>query len=139
MATYDPSDVTTVFAGVEVFGFADGTFISVDKAEDTYSIVVGATGTVTRVRNRNNSGTIKITLQASSGCNDLLSDLHSEDLLNNSLVGPLLIKDVTGTTVVASAESWIVRSSPIEFGKDASNREWVIQCSSLIIHSGGLV
>lgn len=137
--TYDPSDVKASLAAIQIGGFGDGTFIAVDKAEDTYSVSVGATGTVTRVRNRNDSGTVTITIQASSTSNDLLSGLHTLDLLTNAGKGPLLVKDIEGTTLVFAEEAWIKKVSPIEFSKDMPVRVWVIECPKLIIHSGGLV
>ena len=136
--TYDPTKITLVFAGFEIYGYADGTFISVDKAEDAYSFKVGATGHGTRVRSRNSSGSVTVTLEASSGCNDLLSAVHTADLLSNAAVLPLIMKEGNGTTVVGAPESWIVKISPVEYAKDSSTREWVIYCSDMKVFSGGL-
>lgn len=137
--TYDPSDVLGTLAGIIFSGYADGTFLSVDKAEDTFSTSIGATGFPTRVRNRNESGTVTITLQASSRINDQLSLLHNLDLLSNAGKGPLLIKDAEGTTLVAAEDAWIKKIPTVEYAKDMPVRVWVIDCPKLVMFVGGLL
>lgn len=137
--TYDPADVLGTLGPVIFSGYADGTFLSVEKAEDTFSVSIGASGHQTRVRNRNESGTVTLTLQASSRVNDALSTLHNLDLISNSGKAPLLIKDAEGTTLVAAEDAWVKKIPAVEFSKDMPTRTWVIECPKLVVFAGGLL
>lgn len=137
-STYDPDKVKLIFAGFEVYGYGDGTTISVDKDEDTYTKKTGATGHTTRVRSRNAGGKVTVTLEQSSSCNDLFSAFHTADLVGNYSISPLLIKEINGTTSVAAPEAWIMKVTPVEYGKDAGTRTWVIDCADMVVFAGGL-
>ena len=50
--TYDPSSVVASFAGVPLGGFADGTFIGVERNNDSFTLMVGAGGEAARARSR---------------------------------------------------------------------------------------
>ena len=135
MATYDPSEVTFIYAGETITGFADGTFISVDKAEDDFSQSVGATGSYVTVRNRNESGTITFILQPTSSSNAILSGLRTLRLLSNTLTQPLLIKD-GGTNKVITEDAVIKKLPTLDFAKDSSDRTWVIESGNLDVFVG---
>ena len=54
-------------------GFADGTFLTVDRDDDQWAKVTGADGTSTRIKSNNRSGNMTLTLKQSSPSNDVLS------------------------------------------------------------------
>ncbi len=138
MLNYDPNQITMVFAGILVTGYAEGTFITAERNEDGYELSVGAGGDVTRVRNNNRSGRVTLTLQAESPSNDLLS---AQAILDEALLaaglGVLLVKDLNGTTVLEAEAAWIMKFANMENADTGGNREWIIECAELEMFVGG--
>ncbi len=135
---YDPARVIFYFRGVLINGgYMDGTFISAERAEDGFSMHVGAAGDVTRVRNRNLSGTVTLTLQAAAAANDLLSAIAVEDELFGTGFGPLQVKDLNGNTLIECPVAWIRKVPTTDFADEESGREWAFDCANLFITAGG--
>ncbi len=128
---YDPGQVVMVFKGVQMMGFASGTFIKASRSEDAFSMVAGAHGDVTRVRSRNRTGSVTVMLQAGSPVNDLLSAILASDELAGLGVGPLMVKDNNGNTLITAANAWIRKIPDGEFADDQSDREWILDCAVL--------
>lgn len=135
--TYDPAQVFATFAGIPINGFAEGTFISASRDEDTFTKHTGAGGDVARTRNRNKGGKVSFTLMASSPTNDLLSAQAAADELAGTGAGALLVKDGNGSTVLAAPNAWISKPPAVEFGKELGDREWTIDCDELDMVIGG--
>jgi len=79
LKTYDPAQVTIIFAGIPISGFAEGTFVSVERNEDSWALQVGADGEATRAKSNNKSGRVTLTLIQSSFSNDALSAVMAVD------------------------------------------------------------
>jgi hypothetical protein len=124
--TYDPKSVVVTIGGVPMSGYADGTFLNVDRDENAFTKVTGADGTSTRVKSNNRSGSMTLTLKQSSPSNDVLSGFASLDELSNTGVVPILIKDLSGNSLFFSATGWVQKFPSSEFGKEINNREWVL-------------
>lgn len=137
MKTYDPGQVIVSFAGVVLQGFAPDTFVTVERDEDGWMKTAGADGEVCRTRNRNRMGRVTVTLLQSSQSNDALSALAILDELSAGGSGPLLIRDLNGTTLVAVQNAWIAKFANAEFGKELGNREWPIDCDKIEMLVGG--
>lgn len=137
--TYDPSQVVVVFAGIPLTGFADGTFVAVEQNEDSFSLTVGTDGDACRSKSNNRSGRLTATLGQWSVSNDLLSAIHNVDVLSPSGdgIGPLLMKDLSGRTVVAAEKAWIVKPAGSTYGREAESREWVIESDNMLHNVGG--
>jgi len=131
--TYDAAQVAIVFAGIPVDGFADGTFLSVEQNEDSFSLQVGTDGEGCRSKSNNRSGRVTFTLGQWSKTNDLLSALHQLDINtpNGDGIGPLLIKDLSGTSLDAAEKAWIVKPPAAAFAREAESREWIIETHEL--------
>jgi hypothetical protein len=134
---YDPSLITVSFAGIIVQGFMEGTFLTAERNENSFETSVGSQGDTTRVRTRNKSGQVTITLQAESPTNDLLSAQMVLDELTGAGAGALLVKNLNGTTIVQAANAWLMKPANVEYSSDASSREWVIACADLTMLVGG--
>lgn len=139
LKNYDPNQVVVLIGAIPVSGFADGAFVNVEKNSDAFTLVVGSGGEGCRTRNRDESGTVTLTLMQSSEVNALLSAAHELDKSLPAGAGalPLMIKDLTGTTLVAAELAWIRKVSNVEFGKEAGSREWVLESSDLRVFAGG--
>lgn len=137
MRTYIPSEVKTTFRGVEITGYAEGTFIEVERDEDGFMKYVGSGGDVCRTQNLNRSGKVTITLMMSASSNDVLSASYDLDDRDGNAFGPFSMKDLNGTTRVHSAEAWISKLPKVERGKEHATVQWVLECADLEIVVGG--
>lgn len=120
MKTYDPKDVNVIVNGIVLTGFAEGTFISAEKEEESYTTYVGAKGEVARSKNANPLGKITVTLKATSPSNAYLNNLaYSKGVF------PVLVVDQnTGNTTVGGTECWLEKPPAMEWGKEISEMEY---------------
>lgn len=139
LKVYDAKAVAMIFAGIPISGLADGTFVSIEQNEDSFGLTVGTDGEACRSKTNNRSGKVTFTLLQSSATNDLLSAVHLLDIAtpNGDGIGPLLIKDGTGRTLVEAQKAWIVKPPTAEFAREASSREWVVESDNLVQFHGG--
>lgn len=135
--TYSPKKVAVIVAGYIINGYADGTFVNVERAADTFTKVVGADGEVGRVHSADRSGKITITLQQTSESNDVLSALQQADELTLSGKFPVAVKDNNGTSLYVAGDAWVMKPVNSEYASTMSTREWTIECADLIPFSGG--
>lgn len=142
MATknYDPSRITVNVLGVQIQGFAPDTFVEVARDSNTVDDDAGAQGDVVRVINRDNRGTMKITLMQSSLSNDYLAGLvRSDETIVGGLgtVGPSALADLNGTTLCDGEESWVMKPADVKYGAKADKCEWSIRFAKLRMFPGG--
>lgn len=139
LSTYDPDDVTLVFFGIPISGYADGTFVSVEFNEDSFTLAVGTDGDACRAKTSNGSGRATLTLMQSSKTNDALSAVHALDILTPSGdgIGPFLMKDNSGTTLYAAEKAWIVKPPTTVFSREVESREWILESDKMVAHVGG--
>jgi hypothetical protein len=135
--TYDPKQVAVIVGGIPMGGFADGTFVTVERNSDAYTKVSGGDGIVSRAKSNDKSGSITFTIQQTSPSNDILSGFALLDEMSNNGIVPVIIQDFSGRTTAVSAFGWIKKSPKAEFSKEITNREWVIDCADLDIKHGG--
>lgn len=137
-ANYNPMRVLLTWRGIPFTMFMDGTFITAERAEDGYSMGVGATGDVTRVRSLNRTGSVTCTLQAASPTNALLSAAAIQDEAFDTGFGPLLLKDLnSGGTLAQASVAWVRKIPSLEFATEASGREWILDCHELLVNLSG--
>lgn len=124
LRTYDPAQVTVAIGGAIMSGYTDGTFVEIARNDNTWNTVVGADGLVTRGKSNNRSATLTLTLKQSSPSNDVLSALLVADELTNGSVFPVLIKDLSGTSIYFSAQAFINTFAGATYSKDITDRSW---------------
>jgi len=141
MATkdYDPKQVVLSLGGVAVEGYADGTFITAQRNNQTFNLVSGASGETVRAKSNDKTGTLEITLLQSSATNDWLSGkmLADEGPTNAGKFSVAMI-DKNGTTVVSAVEGWVQQPPAVEYGKELGERTWTIECGELLFLVGGI-
>ncbi len=135
--TVDPKNVILTVGGYIISGYADGTFVSVERNEDAYTESVGADGEVVRVRSHNRLAQLVVTLQQTSESNSVLSTIAQLDERANAGVVPVLLKEIDGDTVIASGKAWIKKFANVEYGKEVTNREWTLVLSEGEMFVGG--
>jgi len=136
--TYAAEKVIVTVGGVIVSGFTDGDFITVKYDEDRYMAKSGADGEVGRSKNASRLGTIDIVLSSTSQANDELSALF-----NLAQIGgydnpvPFGVADLSGRSFAGASKSWIKTAPDLSFGKEITERTWVLQAADLTISYGG--
>jgi hypothetical protein len=135
--TFDPKSVIITIGGVPISGYADGTFLEITADTQQWTKVTGADGFTTRVKSNDYGGVMTLTLSQSSPSNDVLSALLNVDKLSSAGVVPILIKDLSGTTIMFSASGWIQQFPDVSFGNEINNRAWVLDLADMDILVGG--
>lgn len=135
--TYDPADVSVIFDGVPMSGFAEGTFVSIASDADQWTKEVGSDGHVSRTKANNRTATMTLTLMQGSPSNDVLSGYYAADQLDNSGVVQVMVKDNSGRTRVFSEAGWIQKIPDVEFSNEESSREWTIALAQTDFSVGG--
>ena len=134
--TFDPKQLSVIVGPYIVKGFSE-TMVSISRATDAFTMIVGADGEATRVKSNDNSATITITLQQGSPSNDDLSKIATADRLGSVGIFPLLIKDNLGNTVMSAPTAFISKVPDIVFAKTHQDRAWVIMTDNIEIFLGG--
>ena len=137
--TYDASKVVVVFGANILSGFADGSFLTVERSEDSFTVYVGSSGEVARSRSNNKTGTSTLKLMQTSLSNDILSAYMVADELSGQGIVPFQVKDLQGTTLVLAKESWVLKPADAEFARETGEREWKIQHAELEVFIGGVL
>lgn len=137
--TYDPLQIVIVFGGLQIQGYAEKSFVKVARSEDTWSDQVGADGEMTRVRSRNKSGTITITLVAGAPSNKDLAAIAVADEQFGTGVKTIAVRDLNGLDLHKAEKAWIKKPPEADYSNEAGDREWVIRCKDLDTFSGGSV
>ena len=131
---YDPDQLTIVLSGIIIdSGFAEDEFVSIEQNSQDFEMVVGALGDVTRSKTNDKTATITLTLMQKAKVNTALSVLNNLDKksANGAGVGPLLIKDRSGTALYAASKAWIAKPPDGKFAKKAGQRAWMIHVANL--------
>lgn len=125
--TYSPKRVKVIFGDAQLSGYADGSFVTIEMASDTFTKNVGADGEVARSASADESGSVKLMLQQTAASNAILSAAHNADRL--SLLGTkrLQIEDTNGSTLFVAPEAWVMKPAVVDFGKEVNAREWTLE------------
>ncbi len=138
-STYSPDLVIVSFDGIMINGFANDTFVEVERDEDGFMKYTGSLGDVARSRNLNRGGKVTLTLMAVAPVNDLLAEASLLDEENGNIYGVLQVKDLSGNVRVHSDIAWIQKIPNVERGKESGTVQWVFDCAELTIVQGGNV
>lgn len=136
--TWDPQRVVMSLGSIPIEGPANGTFVTVTRPVDGFTLELGAYGDPVRVATNNNSARITVTLLDASPTNAKLSALHRQDLATKDGVRPFSLQDLEGTTLVKGDEAWVVKIPDLSYSNDGTPvREWMIDVASADIDVGG--
>lgn len=133
---YDPGRIIVVFNGVQLTGFADD-LVEITRNTDAFSDEAGPQGDTVRIRSRDRRGNVNVTLQQASPSNDILSTFASTDESAGTAYGPVMVKDLNGTTLAEGANAWIVKIPDSKFAAAHGTRVWSIRVAELKLLVGG--
>ena len=136
VSTYRPQDVAVIVGGHILSGFADGSFVNVERNEDSFSLTVGSDGEGCRGANNNRSGKFTFTLGQWSKSNTFLTALITSDELSGDGIIPVLVKDNSGTSLHSAEEAWVVKPAAAGYDREPQNREWVVETHLMVTAPG---
>ncbi len=136
-ALYDPAQILMTFLGTPIIGYADDTFVEVERNEDAFTLHVGSDGETARSRSQNRSGTITFTLMQTSPSNDVLSAAAAADERTGTGIGPCFIKDNGGRSLVNAPNTWVRKLPTMGFAKQAGTRSWTLESDNIDALVGG--
>lgn len=131
--TYNFNEVSLIFGFRQIKGFEDGSEITVERKEDSFTSKAGVGGEVTRSKSNNTMGTVTFSLDQFSDLNQYLTNIVNLDERVGSGVLPMKLVDKSNPTneIAISTQSWLVKPSSKSFGRESGPREWVIECADL--------
>lgn len=129
--TYDPKMVVVSVGGIPLRGYAEGSYITIERSNDMFVKTVGADGMVVRTKSNDESGTVTVSLSQTSVSNDVLSIFAALDARLNLGVKSIIVADVLGTTLCFGAHAWIRRLPSAAFSTSVGTREWAIDCAEM--------
>ena len=133
--TYSPGQVVISVCGYIVEGWSN---ISVTFNSPVFKQIRGIRGKNTRVRNKDTSATVRISLIQSSVANDVLTNLLQEDQNSGASRLDITIKDNSGTGLFSSATAYIEGFPETSYSASQSERVWTVLCdASSNIRVGG--
>lgn len=139
LKNYSPDFVDVIFKGITITGFAEGTFVDVEREVDTFTKKVGSLGDVARTRSLNKSGKITITLMDTHPINDILATVISSDEQDGLSYGPFTLKDRSGNSIVRATEAWCMKVPKLTKAQATGNVVYVFEAASIFIAHGGSV
>jgi hypothetical protein len=138
---YSPNLYSLVIAGIPIpfKGYAQGTFIELDRDSDKYVDEVGTDGQVIRVKMFDDRATVTFTTMQEAAINAVLSTLYQADVNsdNGAGVGPFLLKNRGGLSIHEAQECWIAKLPPVKLSNGAEARPWKIRIAQLTSFEGG--
>lgn len=136
IANYLPDDVNCLAFGIPLSGFADGTFISITKDKVPYGTTETADGQIARLYTNSQTYTISLTFHRGSISNDVLTKLWQLDEFTQRAKFPLFIRDLSGTDLFFSTNTWIEGIPSMVESTNFDSRTWVLRSSQAGINIG---
>lgn len=131
---YDVAGVSVNFLGIPLDamgGLGDNGGYSVEFEGDAFTDKKGADGSVVRSATHDDRCTVTLILLQTASANLVLSGILNLDRKapNGAGVGPFLLRDRNGLTIIQASNAWIMgRPKTIPFKGEADNVEWKIRC-----------
>jgi len=123
---YAADQVTVSFTGIDLTpGLAQGTFVQESEPPQTWRVRPNGVGGIVYTFHPNQSGTVTITLDASSEEHAKLLAFFTADRISRSLVGVLIVRDHTDSTTAVFSKARILGRPPLKRGTQHAVEPWV--------------
>lgn len=136
LANYCPEDINCLAFGIPLNGFAEGTFITISKDKVPYGATETADGMTARLFTNSQTYTIQLTFHRGSTSNDVLTKLWQLDEITQKAKFPLFIKDLSGTDLFFSTNTWIESLPNMVQSSTFDSRTWILRSSQAVINVG---
>lgn len=128
---YSAGEVAIIIGDHIVGGYADGTFATLERTEDSFTTVTGADGKTSRAKSSNRSGLLTLNLLNTSPSNEVLSSYALQDEADGTGFFPVLVRDNSGGSRHSSATGWVRKPANAEYAKELTDRQWLIDLADL--------
>lgn len=125
--TYNPKEVLISFGTHSVTGYAEDSFINLEKNGDGITDTTGCDGEQIRSLDPDDTYNITLTLLQESVTNSWLQNKHDQDRATGEGMFPVTVKDLRGGTLFSCEQAWVTNAAARPFGKTAQNREWSLR------------
>lgn len=122
--TYNPKKNIIIYGAKQLTGFAEDDMITIKPLGDGMQIFSGADGEVGRSIDPNSTYEVTVSLAISSKSNDYLSNCFNKDRKTGNNMLPLIIKDLSGSTLFFAKQAWIKNFPESKRGRKISNQDW---------------
>lgn len=122
--TYNPKKNIIIYGAKQLTGFAEDDMITIKPLGDGMQIFSGADGEVGRSIDPNSTYAVTVSLATSSKSNDYLSNCFNKDRKTGNNMLPLIIKDLSGSTLFFAKQAWIKNFPESKRGRKISNQDW---------------
>ena len=122
--TYNPKKNIIIYGAKQLTGFAEDDMITIKPLGDGMQIFSGADGEVGRSIDPNRTYEVTVSLATSSKSNDYLSACFNKDRKTGRNMLPLIIKDLSGSTLFFAKQAWIKNFPESKRGRKISNQDW---------------
>lgn len=122
--TYNPKKNIIIYGAKELTGFAEDDMITIKPLGDGTQIFSGADGEVARSIDPNSTFEVTVSLATSSKSNDYLSACFNKDRKTGKYMLPLIIKDLSGSTLFFAKQAWLKNIPESKRGRKIGNQDW---------------
>lgn len=137
VTTYRAKDVLVIFGANQLHGFSEEDMVTIKAHGEGTQIYVGADGEVGRSLDPDECLEITIELAKTSKSNDTLSTYYNLDRKTGKGLVPIMIKDLSGTTLVVAKQAWIANVPEMKYGKKINSNSWTIHTGPAEAFFGG--
>lgn len=125
--TYDPSQVEFQVSGYKVIGWDT---ITIKRNSPSFRLIKGINGKHTRVQDYDTGATITVGIMQTSPSNEVMSYVHSQDIIEGTGRLQILLKDLGGESVFSSQEAFIDTFPETRFTDNIPFNTWTFVCQS---------
>lgn len=132
--TYRPEDVKLLIGTYRVTGWTE---ISIAQNAKSFRHESGLRGKTTRVRNRDKSGVVTISMLQTSPDNDLFSQIVSQDEVSQTGRFSLTLTDLSGQSSIILQYGYLEGYPNMGFSSEGQTREWIFNYQDVVEYSVG--
>lgn len=126
--TYSPEYVDLIISGYKVIGWNT---ITLQRTVKAFTTVNGIGGKNTRVRNKDSSASMSISIVRTSPVNSVFSEVVRQDEQYGTGRLTVFLRDRLGTTLIKSSEAYLDGYADDSLTSDLNDRIWTINCLSV--------
>lgn len=141
MRVYSAKQVAVIFGGAPLDSDrGDDTFCEIEQMAEKFTPKAGVDGGVTMSEMGDETHKVTLTLMQSSNGNAILSAIYQAARLSKAGVSgvlPIVIKDMAGTSLLTSLESFLAGWPKRSYGKEVGTVAWTIYVANPERFEGG--
>ncbi len=132
--TYRPEDVNISLGTYRITGFTE---VRIAQNAKAFRHESGLRGKVTRVKTRDRSGSVVISMQQTSPDNDLLSQIVSQDEVSQTGRFNLTIIDTSGQSSIILQQGYFDGYPDMGFSTEGQTRDWTFNYQDVVEYAVG--